>query len=469
MRSFRPFLLLSFAVFFFGGVNVSAQTFPPQFQQPFPPQQPAQSQQAVSQQAVQQQQRMQQAPIQQQPIQVQPVQTPLFGTQGQMGMNAGQTQAGQMPAGQTNVWQPNMGQPTTMQQPVLRVATANPGQPVGGQPISLYAPSGTNLPQAPQTVQPTAQGISQGMPLSTLQGAPPGMQHVGRAEPANRIIPFWLTPEEQRELDEFLVRWERYSATIQRYEVNFNVFVHDPTIPDAQPGQPHRIAFGYFKYNANPRRFVYALEGEWQGTPRRQVRRDDRNLHIIAERTVIDDRSVHHYDYNAQVVRQINVPPEMFGRGIADSPLPLIFGARADDLKRRFSMRIVPVPGREDLIWLHARPLLIEDQREFKELEILLDRRNLTAQGLRQWDINGKTHRAFQLETPQINRNTPFADFIGRFTSDVPRGWTRQIEEWTPPSPPPSPSIQQPHIANPPLHHPPQQHHHNEVPLYRAQ
>jgi hypothetical protein len=128
-------------------------------------------------------------------------------------------------------------------------------------------------------------------------------------------------------------------------------------------------------------------------------------------------------------------------------------------------MRIMPVPGRDDLVWLHARPLLIEDQQEFKELEILLDRRNLTAVGLKQWDINGNTYSSFQLETPRINPNTPFADFIRRFASDVPRGWRHEVVEWVAPapvpsSPPPIPSMQQPQIGTPPQH---------QVPLYRGQ
>ena len=449
MFSFRSIVILSFATFCWGA-NLSAQTFS------FQPQQPAQSQQAVQQQRMQQIP-VQQQPVQQQPMQAQPMQAPLFGTPGMMQVQ--QQQPGQfqptlppvVPQGQTQAWQPN-GQPTNMQQPVLRVAAANPGQPVG-QPISLYTPSGVN--QMPQTVQqPAAQGTSQGVPQ--------GMTHVGRAEPANRVVPFFLLPEEQRELDEFLVRWERVSATVQRYEVNFNLFMHDQTVPGAQP----RIAFGYFKYNANPRRFVYELEGEWQGEPRRQIRRDDRNPHILAEKIIIDERSVHQYDYNAQVVRQVNVPPEMIGRGIADSPLPLIFGAKADDLKRRFSMRIVPVPGRDDLVWLHARPLFIEDQQEFKELEIMLDRRNLTAVGLKQWDINGKTYRSFQLETPRINPRviSVLEDIREFFTADVPRGWRREVVEWVAP-PPPVPSMQQPRVANPPQHH----NHGGEVPLYRVQ
>jgi TIGR03009 family protein len=279
-------------------------------------------------------------------------------------------------------------------------------------------------------------------------------------------VPFFLRPEEQRELDEFLARWERYSATINQYDVNFNLLVFDPTLPGAEPNKPHKRAFGHFKYNANPRRFVYAVEGEWQGE--RQIKWDDRNNHIFAEKVIIDEKSVHQYDYKAKTVRQINVPPEMIGKGIADSPLPLIFGAKADDLKRRFSMRIVHVPGRDDEIWLHARPLLIEDQQEFKELEILLDKRTLAARGLKQWDINDKAYKVFDLRQPQVNPRIigNILDYIkDTFTPDTPRGWKREEMNWIAapqPAPPPVPAIQQPQMGNLPQHR-------NEMPLYRTQ
>jgi len=312
----------------------------------------------------------------------------------------------------------NMG--TNMGQP-LRVAATPSGQPVPGQTMTLYEPSGTNR------VSPVVQPAIPGNP----QGIPPGMQHVGRAEPASRVVPFILTPAEQRELDEFLIGWERYSATINRYDVNFDLTIVDPTIAGAEPNRPHKIAFGYFKYIASPRRFVYVIEGEWQGNT--QTKRGDNNPNIHAEKIVIDEKSVYKYDYNAKTVLQINVPSEQIGKGIADSPLPLIFGAKAEELKRRFSMRIVPIPSRDDLIWLHARPLFIEDQQEFKELEIVLDKRTLTAIGLKQYDINDKGYRHFSLKQPQVNPRpvrSLLEDIREWFTPDVPRGWKHIEEPW---------------------------------------
>jgi len=461
MLSFRSLLLLSLALLF-GGANVSAQTFPLQ-------QQSAQPQQTVQQQ----QQRIQQVPLQQQPMQQQqiqapPMQTPQFGTQGNPSIYsqnsaqpATQPGVGQMPVGQIPMGS-NAGQryaaPIDVNQS-MRVATANSGVPAG-QSVPLYDPNGVN--RAPQMVQPPAG-----------QGIPQGMQHIGRAEPANRVIPFFLKPEEQRELDEFLVRWERYSTSINRYDVNFNLFIHNPEVAimnKMAPDQPLKTAFGYFKYIANPRRFVYAVEGEWQGG--KQTKWDkDKNSFILAEKIIIDEKSVYQYDYPAKTVLQLNVPPELIGKGIADSPLPLIFGAKADDLKRRFSMKVERISvnqGNEtvDMIRLYARPLYIEDQQEYKELEILLFEKNLMARGLKQWDINGSAFKIYDLRDPVINpkdRFSPLEIIKEWFTADVPNGWKREERNWVAPSPPPpssiAPATTQPQFANPS----------NGTPLYRAQ
>ena len=305
-----------------------------------------------------------------------------------------------------------------------------------GQSIPLYAPAS---PHTPTTVQPgveqyhpNTQSPQTLTPQTLTSPSPPhsSQPHAGReptASPQSRVVPFSLTPGEQRELDEFLARWERYSASIKRYDVEFDVFDYDATTPGAQPEQPQRICFGYFKYISNPMRFLYVIEGEWRD--KKKVQRDgDKNPHIYAEKMIIDEKSVFKYDYNAKTVYQVNVPPELIGQGIDKSPLPLIFGAKANDLKRRFSLKLEH--PQTDIAILYARPLLIDDQQEFLELEIMLDK-NMRAKALRKHDINGTSHKVYNLKT--LRTNTGITDIIGHikdfFTPDVPRGWQLQVHE----------------------------------------
>jgi TIGR03009 family protein len=303
------------------------------------------------------------------------------------------------------------------------------------------------------------------MPISTPQGYPPRVNPIpananpamARAVPINQVVPFVLSPAEQQELDTFLIRWERYSTGIKRYDVDFNLFIYNAAIPGADPNKPHKVGFGYFKYIANPRRFVYVVEGEWQGG--KPVKRDgDKNPQIFAEKVIIDEKSVSKYDYNSKTVHQINVPPELIGKGIADSPLPLIFGAKADELKRRFSMLVV---SQGERIHLYARPLLIEDQQEFKELEILLHTQNLTAQGLKQWGINNKEYNVYELLAPKVNdRLSSVPDDLKQwFATTIDRDWKREVTDCV--TPQPATAMRQPPIAQPIQQR-------NEIPLYRA-
>ena len=423
MFSSRSILFLSFVAVYWGSY-VSAQTIPVQSQ-------------PVAQQ------RVLQPPIKQPLMQAQLMQAstlhaPSFGTQGTSSVY--QTQP--------------MAQPANAQVPVgtnmqpVRVATTNV-PPVTGQSIPLYNPGDAN--RIPMTVQP-----------GTGQTPSPGMVHVGRSEPASRIVPFFLIQTEQQELDQFLARWERYSAGIKRYDVEFDLHEYDMTVPGAVPNQPQRRSFGYFKYIATPMRFVYVIEGEWRDG--KKIKRDgDKNPHIFAEKIIIDDKSVFKYDHNAKMVLQINVPPEMIGKGIADSPLPLIFGAKADELKRRYSMKAVTEPNGN--IRLYARPLLIEDQQEFKELEILLDK-DLKAIGLRQFDINDKAYKSYGLKSPKINDRLQniLGDLKEFFTPDVPRGWKSEVTHWVP-QPPPAQATPQVPMGNPYSQSPTR----SEVPLYRGQ
>ena len=404
----RPILFVSLFVLCWE-VHLSAQTTPVQ-SQPMA------------------QQQIQQPPVQRQVVQVQPIrapqiQAPLFGTQN--GPTAQQPQ----PTAQSAA--PNVPVNT---QPIFRVASANPAAPPPtGQSVPLYERGGAN--QVPLTIQPPP----------TAQDIPQGMAHVGRAEPASKIVPFFLNPAEQQELDAFLARWERYSADIKRYDVEFYMFEYDPTIPGASPNEPHRISYGNFKYFANPRQFLYVVEGEFRDG--KYIKRDgDKNPHIFAEKIIIDEKTVTKYDYNSKTVHQINVPPEMIGKGIAESPLPLIFGAKADELKRRFSMKVVN--EQNDMIRLFARPLLVEDQKEFKEIEIILEK-DLRARGLRQWDINDKTCKTFRLHSTKINDKLDkiVSDIKSLFTPETPSGWKREVHDWVLQQPPPQSAVPQPQVA----------------------
>jgi hypothetical protein len=340
-------------------------------------------------------------------------------------------------------------------------------------------PTGLPLPHGPVKVAAAPSGSIYGLPPqgqpATPQytnAQPPAIQpnpsipvneignrvHVGHAEPAGRVIPFFLTPKEQQELDEFLARWENYSLGIKRYDVDFNMFLYVGSNPHAVPNTPLKTTFGYFKYIAKPLRFAYHIEGEWLGN--KKVEWSEKSPDIFAEQIIIDEKSVHKYDFNAKKVFRINVPTELIGKGIADSPLPLIFGAKAVDLKKRFSMKLVTTEqAKEAQIWFQARPLLLEDQQEFSQIEIRLDKATLRAIALKKEDINGKDFTVYVLHTTRTNDrlHTVIEDVKQFFTPATPKGWQLEVNDWAAEAQTAQP---QPAVANQPQPL-------TEIPLYQ--
>ena len=237
---------------------------------------------------------------------------------------------------------------------------------------------------------------------------PDGRQHMGRAEPDSRIVPFVLTPAEQKELDDFLDRWEQFSAGIKSFEVDFTAWEN---IPFLNPNGPAFSTFGYFKYTA-PNRFVFHVEGQW--IDGKAVKGGSR-----VDKKIIDGNSIYDYDFKAKEVKQYKIAQELLARGFADSPLPIIFGAKADEMKKRFSMRIVtPDAHKDSQVWLQVKPLLLVDQQDFLGLEIRIDKKTLRAFALKKEDINDKAWTSYALSNHRIN--SPFEAIRVFFKPDIP-------------------------------------------------
>ena len=65
--------------------------------------------------------------------------------------------------------------------------------------------------------------------------------------------------------------------------------------------------------------------------------------------------------------------PEMQGKSITDGPLPFVFGAKADILRKRYYMRIITPPSMAgEQIWLEAFPRMQKDAANFAWVEIIL-------------------------------------------------------------------------------------------------
>ena len=165
--------------------------------------------------------------------------------------------------------------------------------------------------------------------------------------------PFTLTQEEQVQTDAVLKRWEQFSTSIKTFESPFSRIMYVVSFEHA--GQLDKVVeTGEIRYES-PDRGMFAVNND-KGEP--------------SEKWLCDGKTVYEYKFKQKQIDQHVLPPEMQGKGITNGPLPFLFGASADELKRRYYIRHVTPPQNQQRpgeIWLEAFPKTSEDAADFPD------------------------------------------------------------------------------------------------------
>lgn len=258
-----------------------------------------------------------------------------------------------------------------------------------------------------------------------------------------------LTPEDEAKLDTFLERWEMHSASIKRLYLEFQLDYWDRglTYPRMNPNEPTYRSKGRFTYVA-PVRMLYEVEETRFKVPAENP--EHANLPVEQRGTVLVDRVQppekflydgkvileYHYKMNEDDKNKIveyPIPPEMQGKGLSESPLPMIFGAKKDEMKNRYWMRVITDPAYEDKeVWLDIRPRWREDMSEFSRLEMRLHA-DLKPLALRKCHANGISREDYIFSKVTLNPSFLDPARIARlFDGTPPLGWTREVVDYTP-------------------------------------
>ena len=225
--------------------------------------------------------------------------------------------------------------------PNAAVQQVQPGVPVPGVVPGVPGPAGN------------VSGPTQAVPPNGLPGNQPG----------NDLLPppFTLTPYEQEQLDRVLAAWEERSAKIRTFECEFTRWEFDPVW--GRPDQPKRISRGKIAYAAPDKGHFRVDEDVVNGQLQPAAQ---------PERWICDGRSVYEYRFETRQIVETPLPPELQGRTITEGPLPFLFGARADSLKRRYYMRIITPQNVKDEIWLEAIPRYQREAASFQKAQLIL-------------------------------------------------------------------------------------------------
>ncbi len=216
-----------------------------------------------------------------------------------------------------------------------------------------------------------------------------------------------LSPEEQAQLDRILQVWEQRSTQIRTFRCKFFRLEYNPAFaPAGQANQPLHIDKGEIYYAAPDKGMIRVEE------PR-------------PEHWICDGKAVYQYDYQQKCVIQRRLPPELQGKNITEGPLPFIFGARAEQLRQRYWMRIITPADAKNQIWLEVYPKFQADAANFRRVDLILTADTMLPYALQLHDPGGQGRVVYQFppEHVAVNARNLRDIFEDPFSPRLPRGW----------------------------------------------
>ncbi len=257
---------------------------------------------------------------------------------------------------------------------------------------------------------------------------------------------FPLTAQEQEYIQQLLVYWEDYSSKTKRYRCNFTRWQYDHVACNFRnPANNQLVAAmiskGKVRYSA-PDKGMYEVLEMWQfagpptveGGDPQYVRPAANNAEFVeTEKWICDGEKIFEYDYQNKRLYELTLPPESQGEGLKNSPLPFVFGAKADELQQRFWIRdVTPQSVHGQQYWLECWPKRTNDAQAYSKVEIILSRNPFLPVSIHMYSPNYdlKTNpqkMVFQFDEREINGALDgLADFMQNFINPrTPFGWDR--------------------------------------------
>jgi TIGR03009 family protein len=243
-----------------------------------------------------------------------------------------------------------------------------------------------------------------------------------------------LSPAETAALEQLLTAWERRNAAVRTWSCVFHKWEYNAWSPADAGGE--RLAFsestGELKYAA-PDKGLYRVKESKQWSP--EARRYEVRGGEAGEHWVCNGESIYEFRHTERQLRETKLPPEMRGKAISDGPLPFVFGAQADTLKKRYWMRLITPPDVRDQVWLEALPRYQADAANFSKVELILQARDLMPFAIQIHKPGGQDRDVYQFD-PRTNLIDKGLDMIRDFARPAtPFGYTYVLEDAsTPPA-----------------------------------
>ena len=263
--------------------------------------------------------------------------------------------------------------------------------------------------------------------------------------PVNPVAPEWtkaMTPEHHQALGQLLDYWEQSSEKVKQYLCDFTRYDYDTKFCNWRNPADNRLAAasimtGEIRFSAPDHAsyetlLVYDFDGppEQAGQDAKYKKRDESTNR---EKWICDGKAIFEHDFENKKLYETQIPPEMQGKGLVNSPIPFLFGASKEDVLNRFWVHIVTPDGVEDEYYLEAVPKKIDDARNYKKILLVISRKDFLPVMLEMYapnydpKQNNFTSRVFEFKNRRANAAiNKVQNFFGKFVRpSTPRGWER--------------------------------------------
>lgn len=253
-----------------------------------------------------------------------------------------------------------------------------------------------------------------------------------------------LNQEHAQYLDQLLAYWEYSSAQIEMFECKFDRWQYDPVFGPRERDENGQmlaktISSGLIKYKA-PDKGLFAVESIWAYQGAAQPQDNPYQLNGMQERWICDGQHILQYDFENETIVKRELPPELQGQGLKDGPLPFLFGAKKDELKARYWLRVITPKDTVGEYWIEAYPKFPLDARNYQKVVVILDEKDFLPKATELFDPNfdpqkNPGRQVFRFKDREIFNSSGLSipAIIERFKREffepkAPRGW-KVIEE----------------------------------------
>lgn len=243
------------------------------------------------------------------------------------------------------------------------------------------------------------------------------------------------------ELERLLTDWAASSQKVKRLEGDHLRRVYDLVY------EVEKLSKGRFYYetpdkgriNITPVEITkLMLQQRESGEARTKKRKDGTPFELKSDQEECwscDGSRVYELDVAKKEARVAQLPTDMQGQNIMDSPLPFLFGMPPEKAKRRFEMSLIrPIDPKSGTASLHILPRLPQDAASWASADVILDLKTFLPKAVQLVDPAETKITVYSFENMKVNENR-FLDSMfdkqdpkTRFTPDL-RGFNVNVSD----------------------------------------